>query len=174
MSDLFSYGSSNSDEESVNITLLEFIPTSTTNYYISKFNVQNRSREILFDGAVPLHEIVYSFYDLFFDYINIPSDGTIIHIVAILKPEPPHRPDIPIIVKLFGSKKKQERRELIKPVVESVINQFDAIFSTFINNTDGDIRTKTKYRTDTHKKVLIKAYNDFNNTIKPKIFTLLE
>ena len=94
--------------------------------------------------------------------------------MAILKPEPPHRPDIPIIVKLVGSKNKQERRELIKPVVESVIDQFDAVFSTFINNTDGDIRTKTKYRTDTHKKVLIKAYKDFNNIIKPKIFNLLE
>ena len=45
--------------------------------------------------------------------------------------------------------------------------------NTFIHDSDGDIRTKTKYRSDTHRKVLIDAYRAFNDTIKPKIFNLL-
>jgi len=174
MSDLSSYDSTNSEENSVNKAYkLSFTPTSTTNYYISRFNTNTRLRDILFEGAVPLHEIIYHLYDLFFNYINLSSHNTITHVVAILKPEPPHRPETPIIIKIKGSKNKKERLELVAPVIESIISQFDAIFTIFINNTDGDIRTRTKYRTDTHKKVLIQAYKDYNSTIKPKIFNLL-
>lgn len=153
-------------------TLL-IVPTPTTNYYVSKFNKNDRTRDILFDGAVPLHEIVHHFYDLFFNYINFSSANTVLYLAAILKPEPPHRPETPIIFKIEGSNNKKERLERVAPVIDLVVNQFDAIFDIFINDTDGDLRTKTKYRTDTHKKVLINSYLAFNQTIKPKLFALL-
>jgi hypothetical protein len=172
--DTASVDSTSSNESMVNKdNSLIFIPTTTTNYYASKFNVNTKEREILFEGAVPLHEIIYHLYDLFFNYINLSSSNTITYLVAILKPEPPYRPDTPILLKIKGSKKKKERLELVKPAIEQVIGQFETIFNTFIHDSDGDIRTKTKYRSDTHRKVLLDAYRDFNNTIKPKIFNLL-
>ena len=174
MSDISSYDSTSSDESSVNKDYkLIFSPSSTTNYYASKFNVNTKSREILFEGAVPLHGAVHHLYDLFFNYINLSSANTITYLVAILKPEPPHRPDTPILIKIKGSNSKKERLKIVAPAIDRVISQFDAIFDVFINNTDGDIRTKTKYRTDTHRKVLIDAYKKYNQEIKPKIFNLL-
>ena len=174
MSDISSYDSVNSDESSVNkaYTLI-FTPSPTTNYYASKFNTNTKSREILFEGAVPLHEIVFHLYDLFFNYINLSGSNTMTYLAAILKPEPPHRPDMPILIKIKGSNNKKERLKIIAPAIDQVVTQFDAIFNTFINDSNGDICTKTKYRTDTHRKVLIHAYKEFNNVIKPKIFNLL-
>ena len=174
MTDISSYDSNSSNESTVNKDYkLIFRPSSTTNYYASTFNVSTKTREILFEGAVPLHEITYHLYDLFFNYINLSSANTITYLVAILKPEPPHRPDTPIIIKIKGSNSKKERLKLVAPAIDSVITQFDTIFDVFINNSDGDIRTKTKYRTDTHRKVLIDAYKAYNNEIKPKIFNLI-
>ena len=49
---------------------LNFIPTGTVNYYPYTFNKITSERKILFEGAVPLHEIVYTLYDLFLYYIN--------------------------------------------------------------------------------------------------------
>ena len=172
--DTYSYESTSSGEHSVNKDhSLLFIPSSTTNYYASKFNVNSKHREILFDGAVPLHEIVYHLYDLFFNYINLSSANTITYLVAILKPEPPHRPDTPILIKIKGSNSKKQRLQIVTPAIDQVVTQFDEIFNVFINNIDGDISTKTKYRTDTHRKVLIDSYKHYNNVIKPKIFNLI-
>lgn len=172
--DINSYASTDSDESSVNKDYkLIFAPSPTTNYYASKYNLTTKNREILFDGAVPLHEIVYHLYDLFFDYINLSSANTITYLVAILKPEPPHRPDTPILIKIKGSNSKKERIQIVTPAIDRIVTQFDAIFDVFINDLDGDIHTKTKYRTDTHRKVLIDSYKAYNNTIKPKIFNLL-
>lgn len=174
MTDISSYDSTGSDESSVNKDYsLIFTPSSTTNYYASTFNINTKHREILFDGAVPLHEIIYHLYDLFFNYINLSSANTITYLVAILKPEPPHRPDTPILIKIKGSNSKKERLQIVTPAIDRIITQFDAIFNVFINNSDGDIRTKTKYRADTHRKVLIDAYKAYNNDIKPKIFNLI-
>ena len=174
MSDNSSYDSNASDETSVNkdYTLI-FTPSSTTNYYASKFNITTKLREILFEGAVPLHEIIYHLYDLFFNYINLSSANTITYLVAILKPEPPHRPDTPILIKIKGSNSKKQRLQIVAPAIDQIVTQFDEIFNVFINNIDGDISTKTKYRTDTHRKVLIDAYKAYNNEIKPKIFNLI-
>ena len=174
MMDTHSYGSTSSDEHAVNTdNPLLFIPTSTTNYYASKFNTNTKHREILFEGAVPLHEIVYHLYDLFFNYINLSSANTITYLVAILKPEPPRRPDTPVLAKIKGSNSKKERIQIVKPIIEAIITQFDAIFDVFINNINGDIYNKNKYRTDTHRKVLIDSYKHFNNEVKPKIINLI-
>ena len=72
-----------------------------------------------------------------------------------------------------GSNSKKERIQIVTPAIDRIVTQFDAIFDVFINDLDGDIHTKTKYRTDTHRKVLIDSYKAYNNTIKPKIFNLL-
>ena len=69
--DIASVDSTSSNESMVNKdNTLIFIPTTTTNYYASKFNINTKEREILFEGAVPLHEIIYHLYDLFFNYIT--------------------------------------------------------------------------------------------------------
>tara|TARA_B100001093_G_scaffold478490_1_gene506710 strand:+ start:1082 stop:1612 length:531 start_codon:yes stop_codon:yes gene_type:complete len=174
MTDISSYDSTSSNESSVNKDdKLIFRPSSTTNYYASIFNINTKKRDILFEGAVPLHEIIYHLYDLFFNYINLSAANTITYLVAILKPEPPYRPDTPILIKIKGSNSKKERLKLVAPVIDRIITQFDSIFDIFINDSDGDIRTKTKYRTDTHRKVLIDSYKHYNNVIKPKIFNLI-
>jgi len=78
-----------------------------------------------------------------------------------------------LIIKFIGSNNKKERLKLAEYYIKSAFIQFDKIFSIFIKDTDGDIRTKIRYRSDTHKKVLIESYKAYNNTIKSKILKLL-
>ena len=64
---------------------LNFIPTGTVNYYPYTFNKITSERKILFEGAVPLHEIVYTLYDLFLYYINNTSINIDTYFTAIVK-----------------------------------------------------------------------------------------
>tara|TARA_R110000751_G_scaffold34965_2_gene86371 strand:+ start:1914 stop:2453 length:540 start_codon:yes stop_codon:yes gene_type:complete len=149
-------------------------PTGSTNYYASKFHRKTKDREILFEGATPLHEFITNdLYELFFKYINEPSANTVINLTGLLPPKPPYRADTPFIIKFIGSNNKKERLKLAEYYIKSAFIQFDKIFSIFIKDTDGDIRTKIRYRSDTHKKVLIESYKVYNNTIKTQILNLL-
>ena len=145
--------------------------TGTTNYVSSEFNRETKQRKILFGGGVPLHKIIYTFVDIFYNYINNKgsSEGKILHIHAVLKPEPESRPETPIICKLEGGKTKKIREENYRNIIDGVLEQFDGFFNQFIDNK---APRSISYRKDTNSKELLTAYKDYLDDIKPQLIKL--
>ena len=73
------------------------------------FNNISKDRDILYDGGVPLHKIVYSMYDFFYQYIHQCPINTIYYISALLKPETDCRPEVRTLAKLNGKAKMAQR-----------------------------------------------------------------
>ena len=144
--------------------------TGTTNYVSSEFNRETKLRKILFGVGVPLHKIIYTFVDIFYNYINNKgsSEGKILHIHAVLKPEPESRPETPVICKLEGGKTKKIREENYRNIIDGVLEQFDGFFNQFIK----DGRLTSQYRKDTNSKELLTAYKDYLDDIKPNLIKL--
>ena len=143
--------------------------TKTTNFYPFKFNKTNKCRDILFDGAVPLHKIVYNLYDFYYDYIHSASPKTITYLSLIINQTTDGRPETPYIIKLEGASSKKKRQEHIQDSIKELITFFNGVFAKFISS-QGVVHD---YRTDTNFKTLKKAHTDFNDTISLKLKSLL-
>lgn len=148
-------------------------PTGTTNYLMTIFNNKSKDREIMFDGGVPLHKIVYSMYDFFYQYIHQCPINTIYFISGILKPEPEARPEVRTIAELNGKAKKSQRIEEAKPWIQKTIDQFYSIFYKFISK-ENPSHTSASYRSDTNKKELINAFQEFDSNVVPKLRELIK
>ena len=152
---------------------LTFTPTGTTNYLMTIFNTKSKDRDILFDGGVPLHKTVYCMYDFFYQYIHQCPINTMYFISAILKPEQEARPEVRTIAKLSGKAKKAQRIEEARPIIENTIEQFYTIFYKFISKENTN-HTITSYRSDTNKKELLKAYQEFDTNVIEKLRDLIK
>ena len=161
-----------SDTSSYSDNELVFVPTGTTNYLMTIFNDKSKDREILFDGGVPLHKIIYSMYDFFYQYIHQCPINTMYFISAILKPEAESRPEVKTIAKLHGKAKKAQRIEEARPIIENTIKQFYILFNKFISKENTN-HTSASYRSDTNKKELINAFQEFDTTVISKIRELV-
>lgn len=148
-------------------------PTGTTNYLMTIFNTKSKDRDILFDGGVPLHKTVYCMYDFFYQYIHQCPINTMYFISAILKPEQEARPEVRTIAKLSGKAKKAQRIEEARPIIENTIEQFYTIFYKFISKENTN-HTITSYRSDTNKKELLNAYQEFDTNVIEKLRDLIK
>jgi len=152
---------------------LTFTPTGTTNYLMSIFNSKSKDRDILNEGGVPLHKIVYSMYDFFYQYIHQCPINTLYYISALLKPDTDCRPEVRTLSKLNGKAKMVQRIEEAKPIIETVIVQFYTIFYTFISKENTN-HTQKSYRSDTNKKELINAFQEFDTKIVAQLRSLIK
>ena len=148
---------------------LEKSVTKTTNFYPFKFNKTTKCREILFDGAVPLHKIVYNLYDFYYDYIHSASPKTITYLSLIINQTTNGRPETPYIIKLEGASSKKKRQTHVRDSIEELITFFNRVFAKFISVQE----VVHDYRTDTNSKTLKKAHADFNDDITIKLRALL-
>ena len=160
--------SSNSSENE-----LSFKPTGTTNFLMTTFNIKTKDREILFDGAVPLHKFVYHLYDFFFAYIHQCPINSYYYLSAILKPETDCRPEVRTLSKLTGHAKKAQRVQEATPIIQSTIEKIYSIFATWISKENNN-RVNKSYRSDTNVKELVKAYQDFHDNITKQLHTLIK
>ena len=152
------------------ISILPYKVSGSTNYLGYIYNKRNKTKEILFDGALGLHEIVGHLYDLYYNYIEGIHKNEVIYLSLILKPLGGERPETPYIVKLEGENKKTLRIKKSRDSIELLIKYIYGIYSRFIN-IKGQI--KNKYRTDTTERVLRESYLHWHNIIVPKINTLI-
>ena len=154
------------------IKLLPYKVTGSTNYLGYIFNTKTKTKEILFDGALGLHEIVYNLYDLYYNYIYSINRNEVLYLSLILKPLGGERPETPYIVKLAGANTKSERLSRCVDSVELLIQYIYGIYSNFLSNTRGYI--KNKYRTDTTERILRESYLHWHKIIVPKIQKLIK
>ena len=144
--------------------------SGTMNYYPFKFNKATKCREILFDGAVPLHKIVYNLYDFYYNYIHSASPKTITYLSLIINQNSNSRPETPYIIKLEGASSKKKRQTNIQESITEIIELFNKVFILFITELGME---KLTYRTDTNFNTLKKAYVDFNEEVCPKLMSLI-
>ena len=137
-------------------------PTGTINYYPYTFNKITKKRVILFQGAVPLHEIIYVLYDFCLHYINNTSKNVDTYLSMIKNNPSLSRPTTLTIFKFDGLKTKKQRIKKIKEVVPELIKIFQKIFNHFISD---DNLEKNKYREDTHFNDLRQSNQDFYSKI---------
>jgi len=145
-------------------------PTGTINYYPHTFNKITSNRTILFQGAVPLHEIVYIIYDFCLHYINNTSKNVDTYLSMIKNNTSLSRPITLTILKLNGLKTKKQRQKKIREIIPELINTFQEIFNHFltVNNSENN-----PYREDTHLNNLKQSRHDFIDTIIPQLNSLL-
>ena len=77
-------------------------PTGTINYYPHTFNKITKNRSILFQGAVPLHEIIYIIYDFCLHYISNTSKNEDTYLSMIKNNTSLSRPVTLTMVKFNG------------------------------------------------------------------------
>ena len=131
--------------------------TGTVNYYPYTFNNITRERNILFEGAVPLHEIVYNLYDFCLLYLKT-SKNMDTYLTGIIKIQNHSRLSTKVIIKLEGGGSKKKRTKILNTKVPKLIEDFKAIFAKFINE---DYTVKSAYRDDIHNTYLQQAYKYF-------------
>ena len=144
-------------------------PTGTINYYPHTFNKITSNRTILFQGAVPLHEIVYVIYDFCLHYITNTSKNVDTYLSMIKNNTSLSRPVTLTMLKLNGLKTKKQRQKKIREIIPELINTFQEIFNHFltVNNSENNA-----YREDTHLNSLKQSRQDFNDTIIPLLNSL--
>ena len=147
------------------------VPSKTTNFYPYTFNKIRKNRSILFEGAVPLHEIIDNLYDFCLHFINNTSKNvdtylSIIHKVAHL----PRPQTMPILI-LDGQKTKKKRREKLKEELPILIEIFKSALRHFIN--DDNTETRNKYREDSGFTKIKLAKIKFETDVIPKLNSLI-
>ena len=144
-------------------------PTGTINYYPHTFNKITSSRSILFQGAVPLHEIVYVIYDFCLHYINNTSKNVDTYLSMIKNNTSLSRPVTLTIIKLKGLKTKKQRVKKIKEIIPKLIDTFQTIYKYFI--TDDNLEHNV-YREDTQFNNLKQSRQDFIDSVIPQLNSL--
>ena len=65
-----------------------------------------------------------------------------------------------------------QRVQEAKPIIETIIKQFYTIFYTFISEANSN-HTKKSYRSDTNKKELINAFQEFDTKVVQQLQSLI-
>ena len=146
-------------------------PSKTTNYYPYTFNKIRKNRTILFEGAVPLHEIIDYLYDFCLHFINNTSKNVDTYLSIIHKVPHLPRPQTMPILKLDGEKTKKKRKEKLKEEMPILIETIRSTIRHFVN--DDDTETKNKYREDSGFNKIKLAKIKFEMEIVPRLNTLV-
>tara|TARA_E500000178_G_C16896327_1_gene695962 strand:+ start:535 stop:1092 length:558 start_codon:yes stop_codon:yes gene_type:complete len=160
------------------IDKLSFQPSETTNYMVSEFNNKINVREILFEGALSLHEFTPFLNEFFYNYLNnhidIHSD---LHL-SIIHTKSSGDGVLSNNLHVFkGNLNKKEKIENNKDKVKDVLELFSLIYKLFITKTNdenvkseqGYSKTSNKYRISVEFKTLVRGYLQFKNEIVPKV-----
>lgn len=139
--------------------------TGTVNYYPYTFNNITSERVILFEGAVPLHEIVYNLYDFCLLYLKT-SKNMDTYLTGIIKIQNHSRLSTKVIIKLDGGGSRKKRLKILNHKLPKLVEDFKAIFAKFINE---DYTVKSAYREDVHVTSLQQAYKYFLEDVCEKL-----
>lgn len=140
----------------------------SNNYMFTTYHHDISFRDILFDGAVPVHEMVEYLYDFFYKYINNYHSNISYYISVIF-----HngiKIDTTNIVIMNSFENKVNRIEECKKAITKITTILDIIFSSFISE---DLRKIKNYRLDTPFKKLIDSYIMYQE-LKVKLGNLVD
>jgi hypothetical protein len=132
----------------------------SVNYIFSRFHLRTQRRDIMFEGALNLHEIVGFIISFAENYVETGKAEYLymFHVIYDHSSE--------CISKFDGYESKEKREEEIRAQLLRIVDFFDCVFSVFFNEKR---KQKTKYRNDTPFEVLERAYNDYTNVILPEL-----
>jgi hypothetical protein len=134
----------------------------SVNYIFSRFNLRTQKRDLLFEGALNLHEIT-QFLPLFADeYVQMGSREYLFMVHVI------YDQSYELISKFEGYNTidEEKRYDEIRVQVLKLIDFFDSVFAVYL---DEERKQKTKYRSDTDFSVLQAAYHRYENETVPEL-----
>lgn len=141
-----------------------FKPTPISNYLFTYYNHSTMEREILFDGAVPLHEVTDICYDFFLKFINMPNPKNKTWYLSVIL----QNSECMNLIILNSSENKEERIKMCEGAIKKFIEIFDITFNVFVSP---DNKLIHKYRNDTLVKHLVDSYIRYK-ALKPKLLQL--
>ena len=136
----------------------------TINFYPYTFNRITKERVIMFQGAVPLHEITAELYDFCLHFLNNSSKNVDTYLSVIIKDNSFSRPRTSSILTLKGEKTRKKRLAHIRLVIPEIIDFFTKMFELFITPEGVEVVGKV-YREDTHFNELKNARSHFKDTV---------
>jgi len=168
--------SASSNEEFLSFRNIEnclgFKPSPTRNYIFTAFNRRTKYRDILFEGAYPLHEATNFIEDFLKTYITLGNSNTAYYISVILDTKNIKKEtDTLNLCVLEPSKIRAERIENVKKSIKKLYFTFDNIYNSYCQD---DIKYNRKYRKTTtlrefltskqfyyaQKEIIEKLYNN--------------
>jgi hypothetical protein len=135
-----------------------------SNFMISMFNPNTTERTVYFDGAIPLHEFIYSIHIFCDEYIKRDNKDNI-YIFSILK-----ETTYINIATLNGYSLYEERKEGLRLFLKTVINIIERMIGLYMNENH---KKKLSYRIDTTFKTFETSVNDYIKTVKPILLKYL-
>lgn len=153
--------------DTMNDDIVQYVLSSqsgTINFYPYTFNQITKNRIIMFQGAVPLHEITYNLYDFCLHFLNNTSKNVDTYLSVIIKDNSFSRPRTSSILTLKGEKTRKKRLAHIRQVIPQMIEFFTKMFERFITINGLEIPGQI-YREDTHFNELKKSQAHFKETI---------
>ena len=170
--------STSSTEEFVAYRNLEseigFKPIPTRNYMFTSFNRKSKYRELMFDGAYPLHEATGYIEQFYSNYINNGKPNTIYCISVILDTKNAKKEtDTLNLCVLEPAKNKSVRIKNAKQTFKKVFKIFDNIYNSYDPNTNKDHKD---YARSYRKHIVIRQFreckeNYFNQKKNIKLLT---
>jgi len=134
----------------------------SVNYIFSRFNLRTQKRDLLYEGALNLHEI-YQFIPLFADEYLQGGSREYLYMVHVIYDQ-----SYELISKFEGynTVDEEKRYDEIRVQVLKLIDFFDSVFAVYL---DENLKQKTKYRSDTDFSVLQAAYQKYSTEIVPEL-----
>lgn len=143
--------STSSNEEFLSFRDIEsrlgFKPSPTRNYMFTSFNRRSKNRDILFEGAYPLHEATNFIEDFFKTYITSGNGNTAYYISVILDTKNIKKEtDTLNLCVLEPNKIKSARVENVKKCIKKLYFTFDNIYNSYCQD---DVKYNRQYRKHT-------------------------
>lgn len=117
-------------------------------------------RELMFEGALNLHEIVTFIPSFAENYVELGKEEYIymFHVIFDQSYE--------CISKFVGYESREKRQEEMRVQLLRIIDFFECVFGVFLNEK---CKQKNKYRNDTPFEVLERAYAEFQTVVLPEL-----
>ncbi len=150
---------------------LGFKPDGTNNFLCTVYNSRTKVRDIMFDGAMALHEFAPLLYDFVYKYIkNAKVYETYMLSVMTCDSE-----TINIAI-LEGDRKEDIKKARVNEYIDKLFFTLDNVFGLFVlsgkNGNKNNIQGR-KYRLHMTFSELENSYKIYNK-LKPKIMELLK
>lgn len=151
---------SDCDSNHTPIDDIGFKPTPTRNYLFTIYDRSNYTRDILFDGALPLHESGVLLYEFYEDYLKNGDKDKVYYISVILDIKNSRGETLTHnIINLEPSDNYNERVQNCISNSDKLFETFDYIYSIFIDNPGPNKHVpKCAYRKRITFKQLMQSY----------------
>ena len=155
--------STSSNEEFVSYRNLEtqlgFKPSPTRNYMYTSFNRKTNFRELLFDGAYPLHEATNYIEEFMKIYIESSQPNTAYYMSVILDTKNIKKEtDTLNLCVLEPNKVKSRRVANVKSKVKEVYKIFDNIYNSYCSE---DVKYNRQYRKHTTLRMFLTSKKNY-------------